>query len=45
MPFYPSLGEGSPIKIDYRKKGTLLEDLGENGPSYSRPKCQGELSI
>ena len=32
MPFYPSLGEGSPTKIDYRKKGTLiltslLEDL------------------
>ena len=30
--FYPSLGEGSPTKIDYRKKGTLiltslLEDL------------------
>ena len=31
MPFYPFLGEGSPTKIDYRKKGTrisLLEDLG-----------------
>ena len=32
MPFYPFLGEGSRIKIDYRKKvGTLiltsLEDL------------------
>ena len=32
MPFYPFLGEGSPTKIDYRKKGTLilaslLEDL------------------
>ena len=33
VPFYPFLGEGSPSKIDYRKKGTLiltslLEDLG-----------------
>ena len=32
MPFYPFLGEGSPTKIDYSKKGTLiltslLEDL------------------
>ena len=32
MPFYPFFGEGSPTKIDYRKKGTLiltslLEDL------------------
>ena len=32
VPFGPFLGEGSPIKIDYRKKGTLiltflLEDL------------------
>ena len=32
VPFYPFLGEGSPTKIDYRKKGTLiltslLEDL------------------
>ena len=32
MPVYPFLGESSPIKIDYRKKGTLvltslLEDL------------------
>ena len=32
VPFYPFLGEGSPAKIDYRKKGTLiltslLEDL------------------
>ena len=32
MPIYPFLGEGSPTKIDYRKKGTLmltflLEDL------------------
>ena len=32
MPFYPLLGKGSPTKIDYRKKGTLilsslLEDL------------------
>ena len=31
VPFYPFWGEGSPTKIDYRKKGTLiltsLEDL------------------
>ena len=32
VPFYPCLAEGSPTKIDYRKKGTLilsslLEDL------------------
>ena len=32
VPFPPSLGEGSPTKTDYRKKGTLiltslLEDL------------------
>ena len=24
MPFCPFLGEGSPAKIDYRKKGTLI---------------------
>ena len=24
VPFCPSLGEGSPSKIDYRKKGTLI---------------------
>ena len=24
MPFYPVLGESSPTKIDYRKKGTLI---------------------
>ena len=35
MPFYSVLGEGSPTKIDYRKKGTLiltslLEDLVKN---------------
>ena len=33
VPFYPFLGEGSPTKIDYRKKSTLflsslLEDVG-----------------
>ena len=32
VPFYPFLGEGSPTKMDYRKKATLiltslLEDL------------------
>ena len=39
MSFYPFLGEGSPTKIDYRKKGTLiltsllenLEGLGRAG--------------
>ena len=36
VPFCPFLGEGSPSKIDYRKKGTLiltslLEDLGDEG--------------
>ena len=35
VPFYPFLGEGSPTKRDYRKKGTLfltslLEDLVED---------------
>ena len=35
MPFYPFLGEGSPTKINYRRKGTLilnslLEDLVED---------------
>ena len=40
MPFYPFLGEGSPIKIDERKKGTLiltslLEDLAES-PTFGR---------
>ena len=35
VPFYPFLGEGSPTKIDYRKKVTLiltslLEDLAPN---------------
>ena len=35
MPLYPFLGEGSPTKIDYRKKvgtlilASLLEDPGE----------------
>ena len=24
VPFYPFLGEGSPTKVDYRKKGTLI---------------------
>ena len=33
VPFFPFWGEGSPTKIDYSKKGTLiptslLEDLG-----------------
>ena len=37
VPFYPFLGEGSPTKIDCRRKGTLiltslLEDLWENPP-------------
>ena len=41
MPFYPFLGEGSPTKIDYRKKLVplfnsklkLLEELVEFGPT------------
>ena len=38
VPFYPFLREGSPTKIDYRKKGTLmltslLEDLVKGKPS------------
>ena len=24
MPFYPFFGEGSPTKINYREKGTLI---------------------
>ena len=36
VPFYPFVGEGSPTKIDYKKKGTLiltslLEDLEDKG--------------
>ena len=36
MPFYCFLGEGSPAKIDYRQKATLIltslpEDLDEHG--------------
>ena len=37
-PLFPFLGEGSPTKIDYRKKGTLiltslLEDLAQQASS------------
>ena len=46
MPYYPFLGEGSPTKVDYRKKGALiptspLEDLValrcSSLPGYARP--------
>ena len=33
VPFYPFLGEGSPTKIDYRKKGALILTTG--GPRQS----------
>ena len=41
LPFYPFVGEGSPTKIDYRKKGTLmltslLEDLVEGRQGESQ---------
>ena len=40
VPFYPFLGEGSPTKIDYRKKGThilnsLLEGLDDVPYSFA----------
>ena len=40
--FYPFLGEGSPTKIDFRKKGTLivsflLEDLAANKLTHLNP--------
>ena len=43
VPFYPFLGEGFPIKIDYSKKGTLilpslLEDLEEEEAEF-RSTC------
>ena len=47
MPFYSSLGEGSPTKIDYRKKGTLiltslLEDLDTvDGPNPGSQQMDG----
>ena len=31
VPFYPCLGEGSPTKIDDRKKGTILTSLLSTG--------------
>ena len=33
VPFYPFLGEGSPTKIDYRKKGYPYVNLSTKGPS------------
>ena len=47
MPFYPFLGKGSPAKIDYRQRGTLiltslLEDLGDlSSPQKTRGRSQG----
>ena len=40
VPFYPFLGEGSPTKIDYGEKGTLIltslpEDLGKHWEGVS----------
>ena len=45
VPFYPFLGEGSPTKIDYRRKGTLiltslLEDLGKAPPKKKHTNTQ-----
>ena len=36
VPFYPFvlLGEGSPTKIDYSKKGYPYSNLSTGGPSY-----------
>ena len=40
MPFHSFLGEGSPTKIDYRKKGALiLTSLLENLGMYSTETC------
>ena len=33
MPFYSFLGEGSPTKIDSRKKGHPYSNLSTGGPS------------
>ena len=33
VPFYPSLGEGSPTKIDYREKGCPCSNLSTGEPS------------
>ena len=32
VPFYPVFGEGSPTKIDYRKKGCSYSNLSTGGP-------------
>ena len=34
VPFYPFLGEGSPTKIDYRKKGYPYSNLSTGGPRF-----------
>ena len=44
VPFYVFWGEGSPTKIDYRKKGSLslaslLEDLGEKNLAFALGTC------
>ena len=36
VPFYPFWGEGSPTKIDYRKKGYLYSNLSTGGPSFTK---------
>ena len=50
MPFYPFLGEGSPTKIDYIKKGTLiltslLEDPVNTVNTPAKPRGLLERSI
>ena len=41
VPFYTFLGEGSPTKIDYRRKGTLvLASLLEDLANYSLDLCE-----
>ena len=42
VPFYPLLGDGSPTKLDYGKKGTLiltslLEDVGNSPLGFREP--------
>ena len=48
MPFYPFLGEGSPTRIDYRKKGRPYSNLSTGGPSPrpqdTTPSVEGLVS-
>ena len=39
--FYPFLGEGSPTKIDYRKKGCPYSNLSTGGPRVCFPRKLG----